>query len=104
MNAVVAWWQNDWKRLSVAIPVSGYFFYYAATPSDWHFIDYIDLIVHEAGHLLFIPFGEFMHILGGSLFQMVFPLLYVGYFYFRKDYFSSSLLLFWVGVNLVNVS
>src|SRR6185437_16680234 len=48
--------------------------------------------------------GTFMHILGGSLFQIVFPVLYVGYFYGRRDWYSASMLVFWVGQNLVNVS
>ena len=49
-------------------------------------------------------FGDFLHILGGSFFQVVFPFVFVLYFYFREDYFSSSILLFWVGQNLINVS
>lgn len=49
-------------------------------------------------------FGEFMHILGGSLFQVLFPAVFVGYFYRRQEYFSASLVLFWVGQNLLNVS
>jgi hypothetical protein len=104
MNVISAWWRGDWKKLLVALTASAYFVYYASTSGEWHFIDYVNLIIHEAGHWIFLPFGEFMHILGGSLFQTVFPLVYVGYFYFRKDYFSASLLLFWVGQNLVNVS
>jgi len=31
----------------------------------------IDLIFHEAGHILFMPIGRFMTILGGSLFQLI---------------------------------
>jgi hypothetical protein len=101
---VQTWWRGDWTRLVAAILASDYFFYYASTASDWHFIDNLDLIIHEAGHWIFLPFGDFVHILGGSLFQILFPCIYVGYFYFRRDYFSASLLLFWVGVNFVNVS
>src|SRR5882762_871742 len=104
METIAKWWQGQWGKLAVSLAASAYFISYASTPSDWHFIDYVDLIIHEAGHLIFIPFGQFMHILGGSLFQTVFPLLYVGYFYFKRDYFSSSFLLFWTGVNLINVS
>src|SRR6185369_6686908 len=89
---------------AVALAASAYFFYYASTASTWHFIDNVNLIVHEAGHWIFFPLGEFMHVLGGSLFQILFPVIYVGYFYFKRDYFSASLLLFWVGTNLVNVS
>ena len=104
MNAISLWWQWQWGRFCTALGASAYFCYYAATSGDEHFIDAFTLIIHEAGHWVFMPFGQFLHILGGSLFQCVFPLIYVGYFYFRKDYFSSSLLLFWVGQNVVNVS
>ena len=37
------------------------------------FMHNILLPIHEAGHVLFRPFGEFMTILGGSLFQLVLP-------------------------------
>ena len=98
------WWRGDWKRLSVALIATVYFTYYALTPMSWHFIDAVNLLIHEAGHVIFIPFGLFMHILGGSLFQTIFPFAFVTYFYIHRDYFSASLLLFWVGQNLVNVS
>ena len=38
------------------------------------FMHDILLPIHEAGHVLFRPFGEFMMILGGSLFQLLLPL------------------------------
>jgi hypothetical protein len=98
------WWQGKWGRLAAAALASLYFFYYAQTKLDWHFIDNVNLLIHEAGHWVFFPFGEFMHVLGGSLFQTIFPLVYVWYFFRRYDFFSASLVLFWVGQNLINVS
>jgi hypothetical protein len=98
------WWKGKTKRLGFALAATLYFFYYASTAGDWHFIDGVNLLIHEAGHWVFLPFGTFMHILGGSLFQTIFPMLYIGYFYFRREFFSTSLLIFWVGQNLVNVS
>ena len=91
-------------RLCVALVASAYFLYYCFTPMEWHFIDGVNLLIHEAGHYVFLFFGEFMHILGGSLFQVLFPCVFVIHFYREHDYFSASLLLFWVGQNLVNVS
>ena len=99
-----SWWRGDWMRLGVALVASVYFTYYASTPTDWHFIDSVNLIIHEAGHWIFLPFGEFMNILGGSLFQCLFPLIYIGYFIWKSDNFSASLLGFWFGQNLINVS
>jgi hypothetical protein len=102
--SVQAWWRGEWGRFVGTLLASLYFAYYASTPTDWHFIDNLNLIIHEAGHWIFLPFGEFMHILGGSLFQILFPCIYVGYFFFRRDYFSSVILLFWVGQNFINVA
>lgn len=91
-------------RLISAITVSVYFIYYCFTYTEWHFLDNVDLVIHEAGHTLFMFFGEFLHILGGSFFQIAFPFIFVIYFYKRKEYLSSSLLFFWIGQNIINVS
>ena len=37
-------------------------------PAGWSFLDGVDLIFHEAGHVLFSPFGPTLMLLGGSLF------------------------------------
>lgn len=99
-----AWWQGDWAKLLIAIVAGVYFIYYASTPTEWHFLDNVNLLIHEAGHWIFVPFGEFMNILGGSLFQIIFPLIYVGYFVWKVQYYSASLLVFWFGQNIINVS
>ncbi|MBP9812342.1 zinc ribbon domain-containing protein, partial [Candidatus Gracilibacteria bacterium] len=44
------------------------------------FIHGVNLIFHEAGHVIFMPFGKFMTILGGSLFQCMLPAILVGVF------------------------
>ena len=47
-------------------------------PLDWamnSFVHLINLVFHEAGHIIFSPFGEFMTILGGSLMQVLIPLI-----------------------------
>jgi len=75
-----------------------------SSPSPWIFLDALNLLIHEAGHLIFLPFGEFMHILGGSLFQTLFPVCFLVYFIRRKEYFSSAFILFWIADNIINVS
>ena len=62
------------------------------------------LLIHEAGHIVFRPFGEFMMIAGGSLFQVIMPLLFVGYFAYHRKFYSAALVLFWVGESILNVS
>jgi hypothetical protein len=75
----------------------------------------IDLAIHEFGHMLFMPFGipvlgRTMVILGGSLTQVAFPLLFVGYFLRkredgrRRDVFAAMVCLWWSSINLLDVA
>jgi hypothetical protein len=96
-------------KLLLTLLLSFYFFTYAFgdpyhTLANWNFIDNVDLIIHEAGHFIFMFFGEFMHVLGGSLTQVVVPLLFVGYFILQRQWFSASVVLFWVGQNIISVA
>jgi len=92
------------SRIIAVIILGGYFVSCAFNQNFSHFIDGVDLIFHEAGHWIFMFFGEFIQVLGGSLSQVLVPLLFFGYFILRKEHFSASILLMWVGYNVVNVS
>lgn len=94
----------SWPKLAVAIVASLYFLWCAYDPYQWHLIDGVNLLIHEAGHVIFRPFGEFLMIAGGSLFQVIMPALFVGYFIFQRQYYSAALVLFWVGESILNVS
>lgn len=65
---------------------------------------HLHLPIHEAGHLIFMPFGEFMHFLGGSLFQSIFPLAFSLHFIRQRDFFAACLTLMWSGDSLIDVS
>ena len=73
-------------------------------PEYWDPLDDLDLAVHEAGHLVFSAFGETLTILGGSLFQVIVPAAFVGYFAKTRQRYAASVTMAWVGVNLLNVS
>lgn len=94
---------NYWKLITTIL-FGWYFLSCAMDAQGWHFIDNFDLIIHEAGHFIFIFFGQFIQILGGSLIQILVPFIFAGYFFLRRDYFSTSLLLMFAGYNIVNVS
>src|SRR5690349_18680640 len=93
----------NYPTLIFALLLCIYFVWIALTPMQGSFLDNIDLPIHEFGHLLFRPFGEFMMVAGGSLFQVIFPAVFVGYFFWQKKYYSSAIVLFWVGQSLLNV-
>lgn len=95
---------RDPFKTVIAVLASCYFLWAALHPTDWRFVDNFNLVMHEAGHILFMPFGEFLTIAGGSLFQVIVPAVFAVYFYYQKKYFSGALLLFMVGESLINVS
>ena len=74
----------------------------------------VDTAVHEFGHMLFMPFGipilgRTMVILGGSLTQVVFPLVFFGYFMSQRkdkqrDAFAAMTCLWWSSMNLLSVA
>lgn len=81
-----------------------YFFYYAFTPEQWNFIDSANLLVHEAGHWIFSFFGKTLYIAGGSILQILIPSIFALYFFHKKEIYSGSFVLFWVGQNILNVA
>ena len=76
----------------------------AASPGTYRFLDYVNLVFHEAGHVFFGFLGEFIGILGGSLMQVLVPAIAVGHFVWQGYLYSAAIALFWVGQSLFNVS
>jgi hypothetical protein len=73
-------------------------------PKTYRLLDRVDLVFHEAGHLIFGFFGEFIGILGGSLMQVLIPATVTSYFLLHNQRWSGMVTLFWVGQSLFNVS
>lgn len=95
---------KKYSSLFFVLVVCLYFWHYIFTYTDWHFIDGVNLIFHEAGHTIFSFFGQFINILMGSGFQTLLPLCIVVYFFITQQKISGSLTLLWVGQNIMNVS
>ena len=65
----------------------------------------INLPFHEAGHLIFIPFGRFMMFLGGSLGQLLMPIICLGTFLVKtRDPFGASVSLWWTAQNFMDIA
>jgi hypothetical protein len=94
--------KNPFKLIVASL--ASLYFLWCAWSLQWHFIDGVNLLIHEAGHVVFRPFGEVMMIAGGSFFQVLLPAVFVGYFIWAKKYFSAALVLFWVGESILYVA
>lgn len=101
MNAVRRW---DVPRLALTWALAAYGWFLATHPGHFGFIDNIDLAIHETGHLAFAPFGEFMNVLGGTLFQLIVPLTFAGYFAMKHDWHAATVPLWWTGQNCWNIA
>lgn len=70
--------------------------------SIWHSIN---LPFHEAGHVIFRIFGRFMMSLGGSLAQILMPLICLAVFLLKtRDAFAASFCLWWTGQNFMDLA
>jgi len=68
------------------------------------FLHLINLPFHEAGHIFFSPFGRFLHVLGGSLLQVIIPVVCLVAFLMRREPFSASIGLWWVGQSFIDMA
>jgi len=69
------------------------------------FLHLINLPFHEAGHLLFSPFGELMTYLGGSLTQVLVPIVcLVAFVTTYPNPFGAAAMAWWAGQNLLDVA
>ena len=91
-------------RIALTLILAVYGFVLLLDPETFRLIDNVNLAIHEAGHVFFGPFGEFFGFLGGTLMQLIVPLTFLGYFLYRRDQYAASVLLWWVGQNLWNIS
>jgi len=69
------------------------------------FMHMINLPFHEAGHLVFSPAGRFMQVLGGSLGQLLMPLICQGALLIHnRDAFGAAVGLWWFAESLMDLA
>ncbi len=68
------------------------------------FLHGVNLVFHEAGHVIFSFFGNFLGVLGGSLGQIMMPLVCLGTFLFYRNPFAASVALWWTGQSFMDIA
>ncbi len=69
------------------------------------FLHLINLPFHEAGHVIFIPFGRFMTILGGTLGQILMPMICLGTFLIKtRDPFGAAVAVWWTAESMMDIA
>ena len=69
------------------------------------FMHRVNLVFHEAGHVIFMPFGRFMTILGGTLGQWLIPFIVLYAFVLKsRDTFGATIGLWWLGQSFLDAA
>jgi hypothetical protein len=72
------------------------FLIYALTNTTGFLLpDYANLMIHEAGHFFFSWFGNTIMILGGTLGELLVPLLCAVYFFWQRETTGFAFCSFW---------
>jgi hypothetical protein len=100
---------GDWKPVSrfgglVCISLYALFLLYAFRDSSgFLFLDFVNLIIHEAGHPLFSWFGNTLMLLGGTLLELIVPAACAAYFYFQRHTYGFVFSSFWFFENFLYI-
>ena len=92
---------SPWKPISRVAGIAWLSFYvlfllYAfADRSGFLFLDYVNLIIHEGGHFFFSWFGNTIMIFGGTLGELLVPLLCAIYFFWQRETTGFAFSSFW---------
>ena len=82
------------RRLRLALTIGlGVYGAWLARARHYSWIDSLDTAIHETGHLLFGFGGEWLSFAGGTVFQLLVPLVFVGYFVRLKNGHAASVML-----------
>ena len=74
-------------------------------PINQSFMHSVNLVFHEAGHVIFSPFGRFMMVLGGTLGQWLIPFIVMCAFLLKtRDPFAASVGLWWLGQSFMDAA
>jgi hypothetical protein len=68
---------------------------------QYHFLDGVNLLLHEAGHVFFGFLGQTMQFLGGTLGQLAFPVMFFVYFWRKRQRFEAYVVGIWLCESLM---
>jgi hypothetical protein len=92
---------GNWKPVSRLAGIAWLCFYalfllYAFFDrSGFLILDYVNLLIHEGGHFFFSWFGNTIMIVGGTLGELLVPLLCAIYFFWQRETTGFAFSIFW---------
>ena len=77
---------------------------YIRNPNYWCIFSYLNLGIHELGHVITRPFGQFICVASGSIVQCLVPVISMFMFLHQRDYFAIAICFGWLSTNLFYVA
>ncbi|WP_229506897.1 hypothetical protein [Pseudoduganella rivuli] len=101
---------NDWPPISTGVAIALTLFaawiawQHFLTADAWVFIvDNANLALHEAGHPIVGLLSSRLMVYGGTIFQLLFPMVFAHYFLRERQSSGWAASLLWLADNLMNV-
>ncbi len=94
----------SWGRFALVAGLFVFYLQWIRKENYFSFLDFINLAFHEAGHLFLGFFGRFIAMLGGTIFQLLMPVVCAVHLWRRDSRLGAQLCAFWFGENLLNIS
>jgi hypothetical protein len=100
---------GEWRQVSRVAGISWlvvyflFLIYAAINAPNFLFIDFANLLIHEAGHPLFSPFGYTITILGGTLLELIAPLACFLIFFLKRETTGVAFCSFWFFENFLYI-
>ena len=111
MNDGNAFDENGWKRpggvqTAIFMVCVLAFWVYVLTNRNGFvaILDTFNLVLHEGGHVIFMPFGHTLYFLGGSLFQCLVPAAFCVSFWRTRQPAGFAFSGIWLGENFLYVA
>ncbi|MDX1673568.1 MAG: hypothetical protein R3314_02105 [Longimicrobiales bacterium] len=104
-TSVRAWaaGRSAWVRLPLLLWMAWILVHYWGDPRYSTIFRGVDLAIHEIGHILWAPLGEFMGFAGGTLTQLLVPVAAAVGFARQRDWFAVSFAICWLGINCFEI-
>lgn len=92
---------KSWIPSVILVPVCLYFLF---TRGQYTYVDQFELFIHEAGHFLLAWGWQPLEIAGGTIMQIIIPILLLIFFYVNFKRLYLQLAFFFLGHNFLNIS
>lgn len=103
-----AWCQEEGRSIVWRLPLFAYgvFLLFKVLGNSQIFtpLDFLNLGIHELGHVVCMPFGMWIGVAGGSIAQLIAPIYGIWQFHRQGDYFAAAFGLAWFAESLHNLS